>query len=141
MNPIVELITRKRAQLVRLAQNSRKRDVSSDSSDSGTGFSSHRRHACKRKRRRLISTSSESENKSSPQSLPCDKTKKLPVWDDEDSSEVTDRDTSSAGKDPSTSSETADSGIVALPEKPSTSKHKSRSHRNYRRHIPDSDSD
>uniref|UniRef100_A0A1B6L8U1 Uncharacterized protein n=1 Tax=Graphocephala atropunctata TaxID=36148 RepID=A0A1B6L8U1_9HEMI len=145
-NRIVKLIARKRAQLVRLAQESHaKENNSSDSSDSGTAVSSHRKHACKRKRRKSCSVSSESDNKSSAKSAPStsnEKRKKLSDWEDDNSSDVTDRDISSTTtpKDPSVSSETPDSGI-ALRDKPTSSKFKSRPHRNYRRHLPDSDSD
>ncbi|XP_046689267.1 DDB1- and CUL4-associated factor 5-like [Homalodisca vitripennis] len=145
-NRIVELIARKRAQLIRIAQNSRaKENNTSDSSDSGTAVSNHRKHACKRKRRRCVSTSSESDNKSSVKSTHStsnEKRKKLLDWEDDNSSDATDRDTSSTTtlKDPSNSSETPDSGI-ALRDRPTSSKFKSRPHRNYRRHLPDSDSD
>lgn len=139
-NPIVELIARKRAQLVRLAHGSQAKDQSSDSSDSGTAVSNHWRHTSKRKRRRTFSTSSES-NKSSA-SPPTEKRKKVLVWDEGNSSDVVDvaGSPSTTAKEPSTSSETPDSGI-ALPERSSSSKFKSRPHRNYRRHLLESDSD
>lgn len=143
-NPIVELIARKRAQLVRLAEKSRakdSRDQSSDSSDSGTTVSKHRKHICKRKRRQAVSSSSDSDNKLGEsekrkklQRVSCDEENSFEDISSDDSSSVT------IGKNPSTSSETPDSGIV-LPDRPSSSKFKSKPHRNYRRHLPDSDSD
>jgi len=144
-NPIVELIARKRAQLVRLAEKSRakdSRDHSSDSSDSGAAVSKHRKHICKRKRRRTVSSSSDSDKSDKTSS---EKRKKLLriVFDEENSFEnITSEDSSSmtAAKDPSTSSETPDSGIV-VSDRPTSSKFKSKPHRNYRRPIADSDSD
>lgn len=174
VNPIVQLIARKRAQLVRLAQNShlgikrkhkrkksRDSNSGSDSADSGTASSSRRRYSRKRAHSssHSSSTSSDDDNEEEEEqrhlSQLCKKRKPVIHWDEVDGSSengevVSDHETVTSSsnnnnnnnivKEPSTSSETPDSGI-AISEQPTSSRIKSRSHRNYRKRIQDSDSE
>lgn len=156
-NPIVQLIARKRAQLIKLAQNSHlnggsktkvegddsESDTESDSEDSGTGNSRPKKYLLIPKKRLLSSEESSSSNEDEEQcSTPTHKKRKRVIdWNERYNSEnEVNRAETPTIKEPSTSSETPDSGI-ALSEKPSSSKVRPRTRRNYRKRIPDSDSD
>lgn len=175
VNPIAQLIARKRAQLVKLAQNSHlgvkrkhKRKKSkdsnsgSDSADSGTASSSRRRYQPHKRAYSSCfssSTSSDEDNEQMAEQLRhlYKKGKKFRSLILDSSSEngdaVSEHETVTSNnnnhnnnnnnnivKEPSTSSETPDSGI-AISERPTSSRIKSRSHRNYRKRTHESDSE